>query len=68
MAKELTWFTDRIMGTVQCTLPGGEIKTIEIVNEKDAKHYHDMQARGYKFEPKLTVYKAPKSICESCEG
>lgn len=68
MAKELIWFTDRIMGTVQCTLPNKEVKTIEIVSEKDAKHYHDMQARGYKFEPKLTVHKVPQPPCESCEG
>lgn len=68
MEKELTWFIDRIMGTVQCALPNKEVKTIEIVSEKDAKHYYDMQARGYVFTPKLTVHKVPQPPCESCEG
>jgi hypothetical protein len=69
--KELSWFEEQEMSSIICTLPDGEKeKEVEIMSKKDARHYFDMQARGYSFrkrEVKPRVH-ISDSTCTSCEG
>ena len=69
--KTHQWFKDQELSTVTCTLPDGQSKPVDIMTEKDAQHYFEMQDRGYTFERKLVVHKGvdPDKICTgACEG
>ena len=68
MKKKLDWFEDRMLSTIQCTLPNGITKDVELIFDHDPAHYHDMQDRGYTFDPKIRVHRAPPTGCASCEG
>jgi len=50
MSKQtLDWFKEQEMSQVVCVLPNGDEKLIDIMSEKDAKYYFEMQDRGYLF-------------------
>ena len=69
MSKQtLEWFKDQEMSQVVCVLPNGSEKIVDIMSEKDAKHYFEMQDRGYTFRKKVVIHRAVEGTCESCEG
>lgn len=56
------------MATIVCTLPNGDKREIELLNTSDPQHCFDMQDRGYVFQSKITIHKAPPTGCASCEA
>jgi hypothetical protein len=63
--KPLGWFQERELEEVICKLPNGGICPMIVT---DPKHSFKMQERGYMFEAKLRVHRAPPAECESCSS
>ena len=57
------------MSSIICILPEThKEKEVEILKPEDAKHYFDMQNRGYNFKEKLRIHRARPEECESCSA